>query len=226
MAKWKTPDLPSSMTVTRRIRELRATDSLRKLSNAVLEYDGYLWRLGLRGLELDRKEFLSRLHSSRRAPEHVQRRVRDVEAIDDGDWHSGWQPVFLSSLVGADGDDVSPAVRAQHLAGTSLAWQRAALLLAPPPGYSAECPEPPVLACLREVMTLSTLMHGDGSALDVVAVVTKSEGRDIICGGREAVRLVREEIAELETKRVEWAAALAQAARKLVEECTPFIEQQ
>jgi hypothetical protein len=61
---WKKERLPSSMTVSHRIRELRATDSLRKLAAAAREHDGYLWRLGLRGFEIDAKRFEELLDGS------------------------------------------------------------------------------------------------------------------------------------------------------------------
>jgi hypothetical protein len=52
------------MTVSRRIRELCTTDSLRKLAAAIRSRDGYLWRLGLRGFELDAKRFEELLDGS------------------------------------------------------------------------------------------------------------------------------------------------------------------
>jgi hypothetical protein len=58
---WKREAAPSSMSVSGRIHDLRTTRSLRTLASAVRKYDGYLWRLSLRGAELDRDRFFDRL---------------------------------------------------------------------------------------------------------------------------------------------------------------------
>lgn len=80
IASWRKDRPPRALTVSRRIRALRTTDSPRTLAAAVRDNDGYLWRLGLRGFELDADRFGKRLRA-------LRRRRADEERIDDAFEH-------------------------------------------------------------------------------------------------------------------------------------------
>ncbi len=75
---WKKKARPGSMALTREVRRLRTTRSLDRLADAVLSSDGYLWRLGLRGFEVDAARFEKRLG---RAREGTAASVRAGEAL-------------------------------------------------------------------------------------------------------------------------------------------------
>ena len=84
VAKWKEQDLSSSMTLSRDVGRLRATSSLDRLAGAVLSSDGYLWRLGLRGFQLQPEQFRQRL-SRMRADTHGFTRAQEAIACYGGD---------------------------------------------------------------------------------------------------------------------------------------------
>ncbi len=227
IAAWKKERPPSSMAVSRRIRELRTTDSLRKLAAAVREHDGYLWRLGLGGFDVEGKRFLSLLRSSRQMAVDIRPLPMDVEVARDltavEDWPTDWQYDLYVSPVIVHVCGELPAVVAQDFAAKSLCWQRTALLLGPPAG----CHGLLALAYLEEAIGMSELLQGVGSSLDVAAVMVKHIGRDVICGGRDAVEVIREQLGEMEVFDTTGLLAKAvESMRELLQECLPFIEQQ
>jgi len=130
MAKWKQPKLPSSMSVTRRIRDLRTTDSLKRLANAVLEHDGYLWRLGLRGFELDAERFKKLLGES---PQRTAAQLPVEEPVGQGGESddSGGRGRFIGTVpdIVPCGIAEGPTLIVARLGGNQIGqWQRWRLL--------------------------------------------------------------------------------------------------
>ncbi len=80
VAAWKKERRVSSMSATRQVARLRTTGSPDRLAKAVCSHDGYLWRLGLRGFELDAVRFEEQLD---RAQDGARARAREARMANN-----------------------------------------------------------------------------------------------------------------------------------------------
>jgi hypothetical protein len=222
---WKDERRPSSVALTSEVKRLRTTRSLDRLARAVLSSDGYLWRLGQRGYELDAARFEKRL---KRAPEETPARERAREALIRHALSAAHPPSSITTFTLQAG----PFGRAKELVRLAdvyvvsrllddgldgiFRWQRSSLVTGKVLRYGAGDME----MLLGDMGALHEREPGESSA-----AMAKLVGWSIICQGRGVADELRAFL-EKPDEDFDWPAETIEFLREQAREYLRMIERQ
>jgi len=224
VASWQGEQIPGSLMLSREVLRLRTTRSLDRLADAVISCDGYLWRLGLRGFDINRRRFENLL---RHRDSGEAAFIRVQEALDRESLLVDPSEDIVFRALMHDGAEQSARNWFNTFSGSILdeiaAWQRWRLLAAPAlPSYEAGDVER-LLHSLGLIHIDRAEIEALNTGADMPQLTAKLIGWSLICRGRDTAGELRAFL-EKPAEAFAWSSETLEFVREQARKAQQIIE--